>query len=168
MITFPGYRRFMSNRLDVVEEPNSEYLSKKIPFFHVEVFATISPAMSDLVALKPFAFINIPMFSRCEYALQVIGLSLKGLIKHGDWIILKRISYRNFIIYGESYLVVTNTDNLKTVKFVKPFEDNDDSLCLIPYNIEQFDPQDIKKGGDSGNVTGDRTVQKYVNSISNQ
>lgn len=146
---FPGYSF-------VVNEPHSEYKKeikyisedkdgKLIPFYDTDVFATISPAMSDVVALRPSTFINIPMFSQGEYALQVTGHSMKGLINHGDWIVVKRIMNRNAIIYGEPYLVVTKTDNLKTVKFVKPSEDDDDSLCLIPYNIEQFDPQDIKK-----------------------
>lgn len=139
---FPEYEYQLTN---FAAEPMEQYLSKKIPFYDVEVFATISPAMSDVVALKPSAFINIPMFSQGEYALQVTGHSMKGLINHGDWIVVKRITNRNSIIYGEPYLVVTKSDNLKTVKFVKPSEDDDDSLCLIPYNIEQFDPQDIKK-----------------------
>lgn len=35
---------------------------KEIPYYETEVFATISPAMGDVVALKPDTFIRIPMF----------------------------------------------------------------------------------------------------------
>ena len=130
--------------LPVLNEPPVEY-GKKIPFYDVDVYATISPAMSDMVTLRPSTFINIPMFSQGEYAVQVTGHSMKGYINHGDWIVVKRIINRDAIIYGEPYLVVTKTDNLKTVKFVKPSQEDPDSLCLIPYNIEQFEEQDLPK-----------------------
>jgi len=126
---------------DIHEDPNG----KAIPFYDLEVYATISPAMSDVVALKPAAFINIPMFSQGEYALQVTGHSMKGLINHGDWIVVKRITNRDAVIFGEPYLIVTKSDNLKTVKFLKASQDDPGNFCLVPYNIEQFEEQDIKK-----------------------
>lgn len=126
-------------------EYEKEYDSpKQIPFYDTEVFATISPAMSDLTAMKPETFVNIPMFSQGEYALPVSGHSMKGYINHGDWIVVRRITNKNFIVYGEPYLVITKSDNFKTVKFVKE-GDSPETLTLVPYNIEQFDPQEIEK-----------------------
>lgn len=132
-------------------EPFSEYPDvyeaddgKIIPFYNTEVFATISPAMADVVALKPDTFISIPMFAQGDFALQVTGNSMKGMINNGDWIVVKRITNKNAIIYGEMYLIVTKSDNLKTVKFVKQHED-ESLLWLIPYNIEQFEQQTIEK-----------------------
>lgn len=52
---------------------------KEIPFFDVEVFATISPAMGDVVALRPDTFIRIPMFSQGQFAVQVTGHSILPL-----------------------------------------------------------------------------------------
>lgn len=70
---------------------------------------------------------------------------MKGYINNGDWIVIKKITNRQFITYGEPYLVITKSDNLKTVKFVKESIDDADCITLVPYNIEQFEPQDIPK-----------------------
>lgn len=123
---------------------NHDPNGKEIPFYDTEVFATISPVLSDVVALKPSTFIHIPMFSQGEFALQVTGNSMKGLINSNDWIVVKKIINREAIIYGEVYLVVTREDNLKTVKFIKEHQ-NKKLLWLVPYNIEQFSEQAILK-----------------------
>jgi SOS-response transcriptional repressor LexA len=123
----------------IPEDPNG----KKIPFAG-DVYATISEAMADVVAYGPQTFVNIPIFSQGEFALQASGHSMKGYINQGDWIVVKRINNRNALIYGECYVVVTKGDNLKTVKFVKQHKD-DDKLLLVPYNTEQFEAQSIAK-----------------------
>lgn len=117
---------------------------KNIPFYDVEVFATISPAMGDVVALRPDTFIRIPMFNQGQFAVQVTGHSMKPYISHSDWVVIRKITDRSEIIYGEPYLVVTKSDNLKTVKFLKQ-GDTDETYWLVPYNVEQFEPQEIKK-----------------------
>lgn len=122
----------------------SDTYGKEIPFYETEVFATISPAMGDVVALRPDTFIRIPMFSQGEFALTVTGHSMKGYIDHGSWIVVKRITDREEIIYGEPHLIVTKADNLKTVKFLKKGT-SADTFWLVPYNVEQFEPQEIKK-----------------------
>ncbi len=148
---FPDFKSYleakkgeMVKRIYAPQEIYETENGRRIPFYNTDVFATISPAMADTVALKPDTFINIPMFAHGDFALQVTGNSMKGLINHGDWIVVKRITNRNAIIYGEIYLVVTKSDNLKTVKFVKEHE-NENLLWLIPYNIEQFQAQTIEK-----------------------
>ncbi len=118
---------------------------KEIPFFNQEVYGTISPVLDDYVTMQPYAIKKIPMFMAADGAVQVKGHSMKGYINNGDWIVIKKITNRNFIIYGEPYLVITKSDNLKTVKFVKESMDDPDCLTLTPYNIEQFEPQDIQK-----------------------
>lgn len=117
---------------------------KRIPFYDTDVYATITPSLSDTPTMKPSAFISIPMFSQGEAAVQVTGHSMKGFINHGDWLIIKRITNRASLIYGEPHLIITRSDSIKTVKFIKQ-ADQDDHLTLVPYNIEQFDPQDIRK-----------------------
>jgi SOS-response transcriptional repressor LexA len=119
-------------------------MGKSIPFYDTDVYATIIPSMSDVVAMKPSAFINIPMFSQGEYAVPVTGHSMKGYINHGDWVVIKKITNHESIMYGEAHLIVTKSDNLKTVKFLKPSK-NPEKLTLVPYNIEQFEPHEIRK-----------------------
>ena len=117
---------------------------KEIPYYETEVFAKISPAMGDVVALKPDTFIRITMFSQGQFALTVTGNSMKGFINHGDWVVIRQITDREEIIFGEPHLIVTKADNFKTVKFLKE-GDTSDKFWLVPYNVEQFEPQQIKK-----------------------
>lgn len=127
------------------QDHDEPYRSKQIPFIDdVEVFGTISPAMADAVAMRANTFINIPIFSKGEFAIQVRGNSMKGYINHGDWIVIRRIYDVNRIIYGEPYVICTRINNLRTVKFVNRHED-EDYLWLSPYNIEQFESQEIEK-----------------------
>lgn len=169
---FPNYQTIMSSNIDTIftesdDRPTIESLEKKIkdlqrlidtrqplekipedpngkdlPFYDTEVFATIAPAMSDQRVMGPAHFIKIPEFNQGEFAVQVTGHSMKGYINHGDWIVAKRITNRHAIIFGEPYFVVTKSDNLKTVKFLKP-GDQEGHWTLVPYNIEQFEPQEL-------------------------
>lgn len=138
-----------------VEDQRSEYRQlrtinedpegKDIPFVDGEFFATISPAMEDVITLKRDTFVRIPMFSRGEFAIQVTGNSMKGYINHGDWIIIRKLERLDKIIYGEVYVVVSKYDNHRTIKFIKEDQDDYSLLWLVPYNIEQFEPQSIEK-----------------------
>lgn len=123
------------------EDPNG----KDIPFVDGEFFATISPAMQDVITLKKDTFVRIPMFSRGEFAIQVTGNSMKGYINNGDWIIIRKLERLDKIIYGEVYVVVTKYDNHRTIKFIKEDQEDDSILWLVPYNVEQFEPQTIEK-----------------------
>lgn len=134
----------LSNVNDQLPNIPSDPNGKKIPYYEGQAFATISPAMADVVALRPDTFVHIPMFSQGEFALQVTGHSMRPYISHGDFVVVKRIINREAIIYDEPYMVVTKTDNLKTVKFVKEHKDKK-RLWLVPYNIEQFNEQSIQK-----------------------
>lgn len=102
--------------------------------------------MSDMVTMKPTAFVSIPLFNQGEAAVQVTGNSMKGVINHGDWIVVKKINNVRELIYGEAYLIVTREDNLKTVKYLCEDEESpEEYFYLSPYNIEQFRGQRIRK-----------------------
>lgn len=86
----------------VVEEPQADY--KKVPAHSQKVFGTISPAIADTVALAADTFIRIPMFNKGEGAIQMMGNSMKPYINNADWIVIRRITDHNRIIYGECYV----------------------------------------------------------------
>jgi hypothetical protein len=117
---------------------------KRIPVIDATVYASIVSVLTGSITLPPDTFIRIPIFSEGEAAVLVHGHSMKGYINQGDWIIIKRLTDRRSVMYGEPHLVVTKADNLQTVKFLKPAEE-DDMLTLVPYNIEQFEPQTVYK-----------------------
>lgn len=129
--------------LNALDEKKGSY--KTIPFIDQKVFATISPAMSDVITMKPETFIKIPIFSQGEYALEVSGNSMHPYIRHGDWIVVKEVLNKNFIIYGECYLVLTKSDNFKTVAFLNEVDYDEKVLYLSKYNTEQFKGQTIPK-----------------------
>lgn len=127
---------------DMFFTPNTK--TKNINQFAIDTYANISPAMSDAITLSAETFINIPVFSKGEFAVQVKGHSMKGYINNGDWIVIRRIHDIERIIYGEPYVVCTITNDLRTVKFVKSHPEPH-LLWLCPYNTAQFDPQVIEK-----------------------
>lgn len=131
-------------QIDLVEDPNEPYRS--IPYYsHAEAYATISPALSDEVAFKKETFYKIPHFERADAMIRVAGHSMKGKINDGDYVIIRKINDIDRILYGEIYYVITKANNLKTVKYLKKHNQDDRYLWLVPYNIEQFEPQEIEK-----------------------
>lgn len=152
---FPDDNPFILGKENVLEDERKDYRQlktidedpngKDIPFVDGEFFATISPAMQDVITLKKDTFVRIPMFSRGEFAIQVTGNSMKGYINNGDWIIIRKLERLDKIIYGEVYVVVTKYDNHRTIKFIKEDQEDDSLLWLVPYNVEQFEPQTIEK-----------------------
>ena len=130
---------------DIKEFDNNLIAGEPLPVYGTEVYGTISPVFEENEILLPIAIKKIPHFSKADGAVQVRGHSMKGYINNGDWIVIKKITNRNLIIYGEPYLVITKSDNYRTVKFLKESMDDPKCLTLVPYNIEQFEPQDIEK-----------------------
>lgn len=119
---------------------------KIVPIVEGDFLASIVPqGLSDTIAIKPETFINIPMFSRGEYAIQVSGSSMKGYINHGDWCIIRRIYDIDRIVYGEPYVIVSKSNIQRTVKFVNQHKEDDNLLWLSPYNIEQHESYEIEK-----------------------
>jgi hypothetical protein len=88
---------------------------------------------------------NIPFFRKADGVIQVRGNSMNGYINNGDWVVVKKVINKDVIIYNEPYLLVTKTDNFKTIKFVKESLTNKESFLLVPYNIENFAVQEILK-----------------------
>lgn len=142
---------------DTLSEPPSIYYSrpkpipsiqhdpkgKKVPVMDTDVYASIIPSLSDSPTLKASTFISIPMFSQGEAAVQVTGHSMKGMINHGDWAVIKRITHHSGIVPGEAHLIVTKEDNIKTIKYIKN-SDKPGHIRLAPYNTDQFEAYDIR------------------------
>lgn len=126
---------------EISHDPNG----RPIPVYDTAVYASIVSVLSGSITLPPETFIRIPMFMDGEAAVQVTGYSMKGYINHGDFVVIKRLTDRKSIMYGEAHMIVTRVDNIQTVKFIKPCEDDDSMLTLVPYNIEQFEPHNIYK-----------------------
>lgn len=140
-LTKQQYDGLLNDRVDVI----TEYTNGEDTIIIKKPFKVVSDTMEDVIALGRESFSGIPMFSKGEYAIQVTGNSMKGYINAGDWVIIRRIHNIDLLIYGECYLVVTVGDNQKTIKFIKECPDDGDCLYLVPYNVQQFEPQRIQR-----------------------
>lgn len=116
---------------------------KRVPFYDVDITATNSPVIAEIQAMKPKYYINIPIFSQGSIAVRITGDSMYPKFRHGDIIVCKRIMNPEFIIYGEIYLIITKSDNFRTVKYLIKGNGKDE-LIMKPYN-EAFQDQAIPK-----------------------
>ena len=68
---------------------------------------------------------------------------MEPLISNGDIIAIKELkNWRDFILYGEAYGIVT--EDMRTVKIVTKSEKGDGYLHLVPVNKSaEYQPQDI-------------------------
>lgn len=123
---------------------SSEEGTRAIPIYDGEVYGSFVTSLDQHIQMRPEAFINIPIFSEGDLAVQVRGNSMKGLINNGDHVVIKKLTSHRSIMYGEPHLIVMNYDNIQTVKFIKKHPEGN-KLYLVPYNIEQFDAQEVMK-----------------------
>ena len=74
---------------------------------------------------------------------NVTGNSMQPLISSGDIIAIKRmLEWKDFILYGEVYGVVTN--DLRTIKIVTKSSKGDEYVRLVPANpSSEYQPQDL-------------------------
>lgn len=136
----------LNDKLGINIEIYREIKRNDVPVYSdAKVYGGFEDAITDVITLKPSTIVNIPFFRGCDGAVQVTGNSMKGLINNGDFVGVKRLYDWNEIIYGEPHLIITKIDKEPTVKFLKRHETNDDLFWLVPYNIEQFEPQEIAK-----------------------
>lgn len=107
--------------------------SEGVPFLNVDFFASNAAAIDDITALSAEFFITIPFFRDCDFAIRVTGDSMHPKICNGDIVVVKEIRSRDFIVFGEIYLIVTKTDNYRVVKYLHQ-DVNDSNYLLISYN----------------------------------
>lgn len=95
-----------------------------VPFYDINVTASITESFND-VKEKPSYKINVPFLNDCTAAFPVYGDSMLPAYRPGDTVIVKQITNRDALLWGEVYLVITNAncDNMRTIKRVYISED---------------------------------------------
>lgn len=116
-----------------------------VPVYNVDITATAAENMDNFRALEPEYYLNIPFFLDCDFAGRVVGDSMFPRYRHGAIIVCKKITGRRFIEYGLPYLIITKTDNFRTLKYLKEDPKDKDHLWLVSHNSETFPPQQIPK-----------------------
>lgn len=95
-----------------------------VPYYGINVTATITESFSDIPEMPSYR-INIPYLNDCTAAFPVYGDSMLPTYCPGDTVVVKEVKNKESMLWGEVYLVITNSncDNLRTIKKVYISED---------------------------------------------
>ena len=104
--------------------PTKAVSEKKIPFYDVDVTASITESFHDMPDIPQY-YIDFPPLSDCTAAFPVYGESMEPDFFAGEVVLVKEIRNVDSMLWGEPYLVITNAncDNLRTIKNVYLSED---------------------------------------------
>ena len=91
----------------------------RIPFYCFDVMSSVDSAEA-LMNTKPTCYYELPGFSDCLAAFPVFGDSMKPKILNGDVVVISEKVPEEKILWGETYLVVT--DAWRVIKTVHPGE----------------------------------------------
>ena len=99
--------------------PTKAVSEKKIPFYDVDVTASITESFHDMPEIPQY-YIDFPPLSDCTAAFPVYGESMEPDFFAGEVVLVKEIKNVDSMLWGEPYLVITNAncDNLRTIKNV--------------------------------------------------
>lgn len=91
----------------------------RIPFYCFDVMASVE-SEETLLNTKPTCYYELPGFADCFAAFPVFGDSMKPKILNGDVVVISEKVPEEKILWGETYLVVT--DAWRVIKTVHPGE----------------------------------------------
>jgi phage repressor protein C with HTH and peptisase S24 domain len=120
------------SKIDTFDKKDQKVQS--VPYYDVDVFASDAPLMEEIGAIEPSYFIPIPFFRDCDFAVKVSGHSMYPKIASGDIIVVKEIRSREFLVYGEIYLIVSKTDNYRVIKYLHEDPENEQNFLLVSEN----------------------------------
>ena len=97
---------------------------KSVPYYDIDVTAHITSSFNDVVE-EPKFYVDYQPFNDCTAYVNNYGDSMFPKYKNGEKLAVKQIQNLDVLMYGESYLVITNSNanDLKTVKEVHYHED---------------------------------------------
>lgn len=97
---------------------------KSVPYYDIDVTAHITSSFNDVVE-EPKFYVDYQPFNDCTAYVNNYGDSMFPKYKNGEKLAVKQIQNLDVLMYGESYLVITNSNanDLKTVKEVHFHED---------------------------------------------
>jgi len=124
------------NESSPVYNLNSREPLKLIPYYDIDFYGGFEKVFADQ-KIHPAFFINNPIFFKAEFAVNLSGRSMSGVIPTNAVIGLREI--RDWQVYfpsGEIYAIVTKND-MRTVKKIK-WDKSRENLILIPEPAEQF------------------------------
>ena len=100
-------------------EPQKPAEQRGVPFYDMDVTASIAESFSDFPTLASY-HIDFPPLSDCTAAFPVYGESMEPDFISGEIVLVKEIRNVNSMLWGEPHLIITNANcvNLRTIKNV--------------------------------------------------
>lgn len=97
---------------------------KKVPYYDIDVTSSIVSSFSDVVE-EPTFYVDYKPFNDCTAYVNNYGDSMYPKYKNGERLAVKQIKNLDLVMWGETYLVVgnSNANDIKAVKDVHPHED---------------------------------------------
>jgi len=107
---------------------------KNVPYYDLDVTSHITTSFSD-VPEKPTFYVDYQPFNDCSAYVNNYGDSMYPKYKNGEKLAVKQILNLDVLMYGETYLIITNANanDLKTVKEVH-FHKDQSKLILRAAN----------------------------------
>ncbi|MFA6718949.1 MAG: S24 family peptidase [Prevotella sp.] len=125
-----------------VNVPSISYTHGR-PYFNVDFLGGFDIIINDQTVMPEYNIDFKPYNKEGVMWCNITGHSMDPLVSNGDIIAIKEMKdWRDFILYGEVYGIVT--EDMRTVKVVTKSEQGQDFMRLVPINkSEEYQPQDI-------------------------
>lgn len=125
-----------------VNVPSISYTHGR-PYYNVDFIGGFDIVLNDQTVLPEYNIDFKPYNKDGVMWCNITGHSMEPLVSSGDVIAIKEMKdWRDFILYGEVYGIVT--EDMRTVKVVTKSERGQDFMRLVPINkSEEYKPQDI-------------------------
>ena len=134
----------LGDRVSVLEKAPTISYTHGNPYYNVDFLGGFDIILNDQT-INPEYLIDFKKYADADCWCNISGHSMEPLISNGDIIAIKQINdWREFLLYGEAYGIVTN--DMRTVKIVTKSDKGDDYIHLIPVNKSgEYQPQDLPK-----------------------
>ena len=109
---------------NIIDKKETYEKEKKVPYYDIDVTSTITTSFSDVVE-KPTFYVDYQPFNDCSAYVNNYGDSMYPKYKNGEKLAVKQIHNLDVLMFGETYLIITNenANDLKTVKEVHYHKD---------------------------------------------
>ncbi len=132
-----GEGEMLKTKNTLSEDLVSYVKSSGVPYFEdLDVTASVVTSFKDYTDVPTFK-IDYKHFNDCDAYLPVLGDSMNPKYCSGDIIAVKQLQSLETILWGETYLVITNdnANSLRTIKDVHYCKD-ESKIILRSYNPE--------------------------------
>ncbi len=125
LITGKGSMLNEEKKLKTIEIDEETETKNKLPYYDINVTSSIISSFNDVKEVPAF-YVDYKPFNDCTAIMPNYGDSMYPKYKNGEKLAVKQIFNLDVITWGETYLVVTNSNanDLRTIKDVFPHEDN--------------------------------------------